>query len=87
MPVITMVDIAGDCRTGGMRCSVQDIELVLGPANIQDDPITVTHSWGFEVDGVRCGIWDYNRSARYGQWSTYGPQEVLEKLFPGKICR
>jgi hypothetical protein len=30
---------------------------------------------------VRCGVWDYYRSADYGSWSAYGPREALIKVF------
>jgi len=32
---------------------------------------------------VLCGIWDYKGC----RWSTYGPTEILEQLFPGRCSR
>jgi hypothetical protein len=48
-----------------------------------DDPEKVKASWGFTVDGIRCGIWCYKvRSARNcTSWSFFGPKELANKLF------
>lgn len=70
----------GEYRTGSLpsHLTPKDIERVLCfPANIDDDPCKVTHSWGFTVDGNKCGIWDYKGS----RWSIYDPANVLPKLF------
>jgi hypothetical protein len=76
---ILPVNRAGDCRTGTLKASFAKVERVIGfPANVKDDTDKVTHSWGFEVDGQRCGIWDY-RGARV--LSTWGPHEVFADLF------
>ena len=81
---IKMIDRCGDFRQHVLECSLQEIEAVLGPANCLDDTDKVKYSWGFEVDGVRCGIWDYYRSYKYDSWSVFGPASVIEQLFPGK---
>ena len=73
----------GPHRTGSINpnYTVEDINRILGFApNVQDDPDKVENSWGFTVNGVQCGIWDY-KGAR---WSTFGPKEVFNKLFPNK---
>lgn len=76
-------DQAGPCRTGSIssRYNLADISRILGfKPNVKDDPDRVRYSWGFKADGKVCGIWDY----RGNRWSTYGPQEVFDKLFPPK---
>lgn len=82
MPNIMPVDKPGDCKTGTLHASAEEIERVLGfPPNVEDDPDKVEHSWGFTVDGVRCGIWDYKGSGGCGVFSVYDPQGVLPTLF------
>jgi hypothetical protein len=80
---ITPVNETGDYRTGTLQnTSVMEIQTILGfEANVEDDPDKVEHSWGFEVDGVRCGIWDYKGSQNWGSFSTFGPEEIFKKLF------
>jgi hypothetical protein len=83
MTVIVPVNKMGDCRTGGLsNITVAEINDLLGfEPNVADDPYKVKYSWGFTVDGVRCGIWDYKGSAKYKQFSTWGPAETLKKVF------
>jgi len=79
-PVILPVAEAGDYRTGSLPNTLkpEDITAVLGfPPNVHDDPFKTVDSWGFTVDGVRCGIWDYKGS----RWSVYDPSNVLPALF------
>lgn len=81
--VIQPYNLPGDHRTGSIDSAytVREINEILGfRPNVQDDPGKVKHSWGFTVDGQRCGIWDY----RGGRWSVFGPQEVFDVLFPAK---
>lgn len=82
---IVPVNQPGDFSMGMLiNLDFDDIERVLGfPANVEDDPIKVTHSWGFEVDEVRCGIWDF----RGDKFSYYGPREIMVKLFGEKHVR
>ena len=62
----------------------KEIKSVLGfKPNVKDDPDKVTASWGFTVDGVDCAIWDY----KSWRWSCFGPREIFEKLFPGKVLK
>lgn len=77
----------GPCRTGHLAfASVQLIKEVLGfDCNVKDDPYKVKHSWGFTVNGELCGIWDYKGSEKQGFFSTYGPKEILSKLFPNNF--
>ena len=58
--------------------SVADVTRILGfAANCSDDPDKVQNSWGFTVDGVRCGVWDYKGF----KFSTFGPADALKKVF------
>jgi hypothetical protein len=73
----------GSHRTGSIpsALTVEEISKALGfEPNVLDDPDKVKHSWGFKVNGVDCGIWDYNG----GRWSTYGPLTVFMELFPNR---
>jgi hypothetical protein len=77
---ILPVNKAGDNRTGRISSTIskeQIIEILGFAPNVEDDPDKVENSWGFTVDGVRCGIWDYKSC----QWSTFGPHEIFQKLF------
>jgi hypothetical protein len=48
-----------------------------------DDDYKVENSWGAIVDEThRINIWDYRGSQMFGQFSTWGPAEVYETLFP-----
>lgn len=80
---IVPVDIPGAHQTGTLYdINVSTISNILGfEPNVEDDPMKVKNSWGFKVDGKLCGIWDYKGSEKYGQFSTFGPDEVFEKLF------
>lgn len=82
-PVIKPINQAGSHRTGTLSgTNAAEITKILGfKSNIADDPSKVRYSWGFEVDGKRCGIWDYKGSYRIGEFSTYGDPAVLAKIF------
>lgn len=82
-PVIKAVNKVGPNRTSTIEgLTLEQIEEKLGfPANCEDDPDKVRWSWGFEVDGVYCAVWDYKGSADYEVWSAYGPKETLIKVF------
>jgi hypothetical protein len=86
-PVIRPVDEAGDCRTGTLSgISVAEITDLLGfGPNVKDDPSKVKHSWGFTVDGERCGVWDYKGSEEYRSFSTFGSPEALAKVFGSRV--
>lgn len=77
------VDVAGDSRTGSLSgLNVNDLERLIGfKANVKDDPSKVKYSWGFKVNGKRCAVWDYYGGWKRGEWSTFGPADVLTKLF------
>ncbi len=83
---IVPVAIAGDCRTGSLsETSIREITSILGfTPNVKDGDAKVKASWGFMVDGVRCGIWDYKGSYRDGYFSTFGPHHLLVHLFGAK---
>lgn len=80
---IEAINKAGKNKTGELTgITVAGINHILGfEPNVQDDPDSVEHSWGFLVDGEHCGIWDYNGSSRWGIFSTYGNHEVFKELF------
>ena len=77
---IKPINTAGSYKTGFLpdHITAKQIAEILGfPPNIEDDPDKVENSWGFTVDGVICGIWDYKGY----RWSTFGPSSVFDKLF------
>lgn len=82
MTIVPNSNIGGH-RTGTLYdINVETINKILGfEPNIEDDPDKVVNSWGFEVDGERCAIWDYKGSHLHGQFSTYGSHDVFDKLF------
>lgn len=56
--------------------TVEQISEVLGfSPNVKDDPDKVKYSWGFTINGKKCGIWDYKGS----RWSVYDPSGHLVK--------
>ena len=83
MMTITPNGVAGGHKTGELNditpAMITEI-LGFGP-NVDDDPDKVKHSWGFEVDGELCGIWDYKGSHHIGMFSTFGPDRVFRALF------
>jgi hypothetical protein len=83
---ITPVDLGESHKTGSLPAtlSVTDIEQVLGfAASVNDFENKVEFSWSFEVNGNRCGIWDYKGS----RWSVYDPQNVLPEIFAEAIAK
>ena len=80
---IKPVNVPGSHRQGTISgLSAAQIQKVLGfPANVQDDPDKVRYSWGFTVDGVQCGIWDYKGSHNFNSFSFYGPKDIMVNLF------
>jgi len=80
--IIPNSDIAGH-RTGTLYdINVETINRILGfEPNVVDDPDKVVNSWGFEVHGIPCAIWDYKGSHLHGQFSTFGPHRIFDKLF------
>ena len=84
---IIPINQAGGSRTGTLKdITVEKIIDVLGfKPNCKDDPYKVKNSWGFTVDGVKCGIWDYKGSHKFGQFSTDGPREIFIKLFGDNV--
>lgn len=86
MTEIMPVNEAGDSCTGRLSPSltVGQISEILGfRPNIRDDPDKVKHSWGFTVNGHRCGIWDYRGS----RWSVYDPNKVLRLIFDESLYK
>jgi hypothetical protein len=70
-----------------LHTTAEKIERVLGfPANLEDDPDKVTHSWSFRVEGHPdiFAIWDWKGSAERGEWSAFGDSAVFDLLFPAK---
>jgi hypothetical protein len=85
---IKPINKPGKNKTGELNgITVAGINHILGfVPNIEDDSEVVEHSWGFEVDGKQCGIWDYNGSSRWGVFSTFGDDEVFRRLFNRAYC-
>ena len=77
----------GDGRDCSITATYDKIIEVLGfKPNVThlDDPSKVKASWGFTVDGVRCGIWCYKQpggAKNCTNWSFFGPKELAKKLF------
>ncbi len=77
----------GDCWSTTIDVTYDRIVEVLGfGPNVThlDDPDKVKASWGFAVDGVRCGIWCYKQKGgpkKCTSWSFFGPKELANKLF------
>jgi hypothetical protein len=84
---IIPVQKVGDGFDFSLNISYDKIVEVLGfepNATHLDDPGKVKASWGFTVDGVRCGIWCYKYYGKVencNYWSFFGPKEILDKLF------
>lgn len=71
----------GDSCTGSLPSYISPAEITrrLGfQPNVRDDPYKVKYSWGFTVNGKRCGIWDYKGD----RWSVWDPSGVLHLIFP-----
>jgi hypothetical protein len=84
---IKPVSKAGDCRTGSLsKITKKEIVKILGfEPNVKDDEFKVKYSWGFTVNGRRCGVWDYKGSHKDGLWSTYGPAQELAAVFGNRF--
>lgn len=81
---IVPYDKAGDYCQGritGVSSNLITQRLGFGP-NVKDDPSKVKYSWGFMYKGQRFGIWDYNQSYRYNNFSYYGNKQIIKELFP-----
>lgn len=80
---ITPIKKVGSHRTGQLDgITVKEINRRLGfTPNCEDDPYKVKHSWGFTVNGVHCGVWDYKGSEKFNSFSTYGDPDVLATIF------
>lgn len=84
---IKPVEKTGDCYNFSLDTSYDNIVKVLGfEPNVThlDDSSKVKASWGFTVDGIRCGIWCYKYYGKVENcdyWSFFGPQEIFNKLF------
>lgn len=86
--VILPVDEVGDHAQHSIQgLNAKQIAKIIGfPANCsKDDPYKVKYSWGFTVDGVRCGVWDYKGSYEDNYFSAFGPIEALRKLFGDNV--
>jgi hypothetical protein len=86
---ILPVDSGGSHRTASITgLSVAQITERIGFApNIEDDPYKVENSWGFTVNGVHCGVWDYKGSHKCSvpSFSAFGPIESLRLVFGGAV--
>lgn len=81
--IMPISNITGTSKTGVLLdISANKISNILGfDPNVDDDPNKVVNSWGFTYDGIKCAIWDYKGSQFFGQFSTFGPRIVFDKLF------
>lgn len=70
-------------RTGSLYgLTYNDIYDKLGfGSNVMDDEGKVAYSWGFNLDGAECAIWDWKGSHTRKVWSAYGPHDKLHELF------
>ena len=86
---IMPVNIAGSHKTATIDgLSVKKITEILGfGPNVLDDPDKVKYSWGFLVDGVQCGVWDYKGSHKVNVFSAYGDRIILKKVFGDEFVR
>lgn len=86
---ILPADQGGSHRTTSITgLTVEQITERIGFApNIEDDPYKVENSWGFTVNGVHCGVWDYKGSHKCAvpSFSAYGPIETLRLVFGGAV--
>jgi hypothetical protein len=64
-----------------INVSVSDMVALLGPANYDDDPDKVSHSWRFYVNDEPVNIWDWYDSCFMDRWSFYGHPATISKLF------
>lgn len=78
--LIEKVDFVQSHKTGSLPSylDAQTITETLGFEPGHGDEDKVTMQWDFEFNGVPCSIWDYKGN----RWSTFGPAEVFETLFP-----
>ena len=86
LPIVGLIrphDAPGDYRQHLIHGLTPDqIKARLGfAANVEDDPETVDLSWGFTVDGIRCGVWRYVGGMQPRSWSAFGPLDVLQFVF------
>lgn len=84
-PTVVPTDVHGLHRTGTLRdVDVEEISTVLGfpPNGGPSLDGKVKHEWMFQADGEPCGVWDYK--GRFREYSTYGGQEVMTRLFGSK---
>lgn len=85
--VIIPTGVSGPHRTHYLKeLTAQGVSDLLGfTPNVEDDPDKVKYSWGFTVDGVPCGVWDFKGSSAEGCWSAYGTTEALSRVFGGHL--
>lgn len=70
-------------RTGTVQGMTKaKISKILGfKPNGSGDGYKVKTEWLFTYKGHELAIWDYKGSASFGQFSTYGPKDLLTELF------
>ncbi len=82
MDIVPIPEPGRHCQYRIDGYTAEEISELLGfKPNCKDDPGKVKNSWGFEVDGVHCGIWDYKGSHRDKVFSAYGDKSLLEGIF------
>lgn len=82
VPLIQPVDVPGDRRQHTLiRLVTGGISARLGfSPNVDEGDRRL--SWGFTVDGERCGVWSSAAGpCSMGLWSAFGPLDKLVEVF------
>ncbi len=80
--IVPVTDVASHKTGRIVGLTKAQIDRILGfKPNIKDDPYKVKYSWGFNVQGNDCAIWDWKGSHRFNEFSAYGPDAVLRQVF------
>jgi len=82
LKIVPVSDVASHKTGRIVGLSKAEIDRILGfKPNVADDPGKVKHSWGFNVQGNDCAVWDWKGSHKLKEWSAYGPDSVLREVF------
>lgn len=74
---------ANTCRQGTLRGQTpKKITETLGVRDVGCPTRSkTTNEWYFSVGGFHCGIWNYKGSDEIGEFSYFGPREVMIAIF------
>jgi hypothetical protein len=82
LKIVPVSDVASHKTGRIVGLTKAQIDEILGfKPNVVDDPYKVKHSWAFNVQGNDCAVWDWKGSHKLREWSAYGPDAVLRKVF------